>query len=132
MRTLLPFCIALAACQPSSPDPTVARAAAVPEPVPCTRAALFDAGAAARRYPRACEGQPDLFEAYRLGRQTFTLEEELREVNYRIASADGRGPIGAISTPRWYGFGSRGYLIGRRVELKNAIRALRRQAGAVE
>ncbi len=94
----------------------------------CTADGVLEEGRQARGYPANCPDQPALIEPYRLGATIAALEEELREINYLIASRDSRSILGGYRG-FYGGFGSSGYLIGRRVEIKNALRALKRQAG---
>ena len=132
MRALLiPLALAaVAGCavpQGTSPAPEVAYAAAGPPLTACTPDAVAGIGSRAGQYPvRVCGEDDRLIAAYRLGRDLFLVEEELREVNYRVASADGRFGYGGL------GIGSKGYLISRRVELKNARRAIRNEIARLE
>ena len=131
MRALAPLALfALAGCavpQGTSPAPEVAYAAASPPLTACTPEAVAGIGGRAGQYPvRVCGEDDRLIAAYRLGRDLFLVEEELREVNYRVASADGRRGYGGL------GFASKGWLISRRVELKNARRALRNEIARLE
>lgn len=117
----------LAGCaQPSSVGQTVARA-----PVVCEPAAVLNEGRQARRYPANCPDTPELINRYNLGLRIAELEEEVREINYLIASRGSRGPIGSVAYGRrsFRGFGSSGYLIGRRSDVKDELRFLKREAG---
>lgn len=119
--------LSLAGCatvQPSATAPIAPQAA-----LPCTPEVVFAEGNAGRNYPPNCAGNEALFETYRIARQVSTLEGEEAEVNYLIASADGPRLIGGPYGPLYRGVGSKGYLISRRIEIRQRIKALKRQAG---
>ncbi len=107
-----------------------------PQPVPspaqvvraCTPQAVLNEGRETRQYPANCPDTLALQDRYALGREIARLEEELREVNYLIASRDGPRLIGGPSRVFNRGFGSTAFLIGRRVDLRNALRQLEAQA----
>lgn len=119
---------ALAGCagvtQQAAPTAPVQKVA-----LPCTADVVFAEGHAGRTYPANCTGNEALFEKYRIARRISSLEEEEAEINYLIASADGPRLIGGPYGPLYRGIGSRGYLISRRVEIKQEIRSLKRLAG---
>jgi hypothetical protein len=105
------------------PVPTPPRAL-----VQCTPQTVLQEGRETRRYPANCPATAQLQDRYALGREIARLEEELREVNYLIASRDGPRLIGGPNRVFSRGFGSSGFLIGRRVEIRNALRALKAEA----
>ncbi len=96
----------------------------------CTPESVIEAGRGGTLLPTSCKAtDPQVRERYAIGRQVAKVEEELREVNYLIASRDGPRLLGGAARVGYRGFGSQAYLISRRIELKNVRRALRRQAG---
>jgi len=99
--------------------------------VSCEANAVLNEGLETRAYPRNCDDDPALIKRYNLGLRIATLEEELRDVNYRIASRDSRGPLGRIGFGyhAYHGFRSKGYLVGRRSDIRDELRFLRREAG---
>ncbi len=120
LTVLLLASFALAGCAASSlgyqglalqPEPTPPKVVAE-----CTPQTVLQEGRETRQYPANCPATPALQNRYALGREIAWLEEELREVNYLMASRDR------------YGLGSKGFLLGRRIELKNALRALEAEA----
>ncbi len=122
---ILTFAIALSGCATqATPYDTVET---TPQ-VACTADGVLEEGRQARGYPANCPENPALIEPYRLGATIAALEEELRAINYRIASRDNGRRFGGYRG-FYGGFGSSGYLIGRRVEIKNTLRTLKRQAG---
>jgi len=118
----------LAGCaeQTLFPSQTVTRA-----PVVCEPDAVLNEGRQARRYPANCPNTPELVDRYSLGFRIASLEDEVRDVNYLIASRDSRGLIGSIGFRgrSFRGFGATGSLIGYRADLKDELRFLKREAG---
>jgi len=124
--------MALAGCAASGPG--FQNLAVQPEPTPpqmlaaCTPQTVLREGRETRQYPANCPATPVLRDRYALGREIARLEEELREVNYLMASRDGPRLIGGPNRVFGRGFGSGGFLLGRRVEIKNALRTLKAEA----
>ncbi len=124
--------LALVGCAASGPG--FQNLATQPVPTPpkvlaaCTPQTVLQEGRETRQYPANCPATPQFQDRYALGREIARLEEELREVNYLIASRDGPRLIGGPNRVFGRGFGSRGFLIGRRVEIRNALRALEAEA----
>lgn len=124
--------LALAGCASSGPG--FQNLAVQPVPTPpkvlaaCTPQTVLQEGRETRQYPANCPVTPQLQDRYALGREIARLEEELREVNYLMASRDGGRLIGGPNRVFGRGFGSGGFLLGRRVEIKNALRALKAEA----
>lgn len=124
--------LALAGCAPSGPGFQNLAVQPLPTPpqavVACTPQVVLQEGRETRQYPANCPATPVLQDRYALGREIARLEEELREVNYLMASRDGGRLIGGPNRVFGRGFGSGGFLLGRRVEIKNALRALKAEA----
>ena len=117
VASLLAGCVATAPVPPR-PAPVVA----------CTPETVVDAGRYGTLLPVSCDAtDPRTRERYTLGGQIARVDEEMAEVNYLIASRDGRGRFGTGGAFR--GFAGRGHLLGRRIELKAIRRDLRMRAG---
>jgi|GEM_PF-5601256 len=86
----------------------------------CTARATLAEGRATRQFPANCPAaDPTLSNTYSLGREIARLTEELREVEYLMASNDGRY------------YGSSGLLVVRQSELRRALRGLEADAARI-
>ena len=119
---------ALSACATDdSPSP-----APVPQPVAvCIAADVVEAGRTGADLPEACDPKDvRTRDRYAIGKGIARIDEELADVNYRVASRDGGRLLGGSARIGRFGaFDSSGVLISRRVELKNARAALYQRAG---